>query len=154
MQSWGSLRWRTSTSWLNPDPDRSIYGFQKIYSNSSLASTDPQLVKPSKGQVYPGSQVDSPSTSFPSSVTAALCLLAPSATDTFSFFFLAMSCGTWDLVPRPGIEPASPALEMWTLNYWTDREVPWKILFKSQYCSALKTSPLPIKWFMIQPVPS
>ena len=27
------------------------------------------------------------------------------------------------LVPQPGIEPASPALEAWNLNHWTTREV-------------------------------
>ena len=33
-----------------------------------------------------------------------------------------MACGI--LVPRPGIEPAPPALEVWSLNHWTAREVP------------------------------
>jgi len=28
------------------------------------------------------------------------------------------------LVPPPGIEPVSPALEAWSLNHWTAREVP------------------------------
>ncbi|KAM9109623.1 uncharacterized protein AAG666_022984 isoform 1-T1 [Megaptera novaeangliae] len=27
-------------------------------------------------------------------------------------------------VPRRGIEPAPPAVELWSLNYWTAREVP------------------------------
>ena len=27
------------------------------------------------------------------------------------------------LVPQPGIEPASPALEGWSFNHWTAREV-------------------------------
>ena len=34
------------------------------------------------------------------------------------------SCGMWDLVPRPGIEPGSPALGAWSLSHWTTREVP------------------------------
>ena len=25
----------------------------------------------------------------------------------------------WDLSPRPGIDPVSPALEGWSLNHWT-----------------------------------
>ena len=36
------------------------------------------------------------------------------------FFFGCM----WDLNPWPGIEPAYPALEACSLNYWTTREVP------------------------------
>ena len=30
----------------------------------------------------------------------------------------------WDLVPRPGIKPRPPALEVWNLSHWTNREVP------------------------------
>ena len=33
------------------------------------------------------------------------------------------ACG--DLVPRPGIKPTPPALEAWSLNHWTTREVPF-----------------------------
>ena len=29
------------------------------------------------------------------------------------------------LVPRPGIEPQLPIVEVWSLNHWTAREVPW-----------------------------
>ena len=32
-----------------------------------------------------------------------------------------MACGI--LVPRPGIEPAPPAVKEWNLNHWTIREV-------------------------------
>ena len=35
-----------------------------------------------------------------------------------------LSCGMWDLVPWPGIEPRLPALEALSLNHWTTREVP------------------------------
>ena len=38
------------------------------------------------------------------------------------FHFFGRACGI--LVPWPGIEPASPALEAWSLNHWTAREVP------------------------------
>ena len=37
---------------------------------------------------------------------------------------LDLSCGTRDLVPRPGIEPAFPALGMQSLSHRTIREVP------------------------------
>ena len=41
----------------------------------------------------------------------------------FWFFWpSATACGT--LVPRPGIEPAPPALEAWSLKHWTARDVP------------------------------
>ena len=30
----------------------------------------------------------------------------------------------WDLVPWPGIEPGSPALEAQSLKHWATREVP------------------------------
>ena len=32
-----------------------------------------------------------------------------------------VACGI--LVPRPGIKPTPPALEAWSLNHWTTREV-------------------------------
>ena len=32
------------------------------------------------------------------------------------------ACGI--LVPQPGIEPTSPAVEVWILNQWTAKEVP------------------------------
>ena len=34
-----------------------------------------------------------------------------------------MACGI--LVPQPGIEPVSPALEAWHCNHWTTKEVPY-----------------------------
>ena len=36
----------------------------------------------------------------------------------------ALSCGTWDLVPRPRIELRPPALGEQSLNHWTARKVP------------------------------
>ena len=39
---------------------------------------------------------------------------------------LGPSCGMWDLIPRPGIEPESPALGVWSLSHRTAREVPIK----------------------------
>ena len=35
------------------------------------------------------------------------------------------------LVPRPGIEPVPPALEVWSLNHWTAREVPGPASYKA-----------------------
>ena len=42
----------------------------------------------------------------------------------FLFFFFwphCVACGI--LVPRPGIKPTSPAVEAWSLNHWTAREI-------------------------------
>ena len=44
----------------------------------------------------------------------------------FFFFFGRTACGI--LVPRPGIEPAPPAVEAQSLNRWTTREFPALIL--------------------------
>ena len=35
-----------------------------------------------------------------------------------------LSCGSWDLVPWPGIERSLPPLEAQSLSYWNTREVP------------------------------
>ena len=37
---------------------------------------------------------------------------------------LDLSCGKWDLVPRPGIKLRPPALGAWSLSHWTAREDP------------------------------
>ena len=36
---------------------------------------------------------------------------------------LAALCSMWEIVPRPGIGPANPAVKAWILNHWTTREV-------------------------------
>ena len=41
----------------------------------------------------------------------------------FSWGMQTLSCGLWDLVPWPGIEPGTPALAAQCLSYWTTREV-------------------------------
>ena len=41
----------------------------------------------------------------------------------YFYFFGHTTCET--LVPWLGIEPMSSALEVWSLNHWTTREVPW-----------------------------
>ena len=40
--------------------------------------------------------------------------------------------GMWELVAWPGIEPRPPALEAWTLNYQTTREVPKPPSFETE----------------------
>ena len=52
------------------------------------------------------------------------------------FFFLifltvpGLSCGMWDLVPKPGIELRPPALGVGSLSHWTtSRELPDRIKF-------------------------
>ena len=40
----------------------------------------------------------------------------------FFFFGHTAKCGI--LVPWPGIKPVSSALQIWSLNHWTTREVP------------------------------
>ena len=47
----------------------------------------------------------------------------------FFFFFGHAACGI--LVPQPGIEPAPPAVEAWSSNYWTAREVPGVFLVRT-----------------------
>ena len=34
------------------------------------------------------------------------------------------SCGTWDLIPQPGIEPRPPALGAQRLSHWATRDIP------------------------------
>ena len=57
-----------------------------------------------------------------------------------SLIFLAarviFSCGVWDLIPQPGIEPRAPALGAQSLSRWVTRKVP----------TLLKVHRLPITW--------
>ena len=41
------------------------------------------------------------------------------------------------LVPQPGIELMSPALEAWSLNHWTAREVPKDFNLKTTFLNIL-----------------
>lgn len=67
-----------------------------------------------------------------------LCLLfllwlsAPTPTlwQLNNFFFFLHLMASAILVPRPGIEPYSPALETWSFNDCTAREVPLKYLLQ------------------------
>ena len=65
------------------------------------------------------------------------------------FFFLWPHCATCGiLVPRPGIEPAPPAVEAHSLNHWTAREVPGVLFYKRIFihfqCS--QRSQIPCGW--------
>ena len=42
---------------------------------------------------------------------------------------LGLSCGMWDLVSWPRIEPRSPELGTRSLSHWTTREMPWFFFF-------------------------
>ena len=55
-----------------------------------------------------------------------MCPEKDSLLDTWFFFLifiylaaLGLSCGMWDLVPWPGIEPGPTVLGEWSLSYWT-----------------------------------
>ena len=66
-------------------------------------------------------------------------ILLPRGDSLTPFFFkkiifiylsvLGLSCGIWDLVSRPGIEPRPPALGTWSLSHWATREVPLRSFF-------------------------
>ena len=42
---------------------------------------------------------------------------------TTPFYFIAMPCSMWTLVPQPGIEPMTPVLGVQRLKHRTAREV-------------------------------
>ena len=46
-----------------------------------------------------------------------------------SFFFQSCHTACGILVPRPGIKPMPPAVDAWSLNHWTAREVPRNFFF-------------------------
>ena len=48
----------------------------------------------------------------------------------FFFFLIFWTCpvACRILVPQPGMGPTSPAVEVWSLNHWTTREVPRSFL--------------------------
>ena len=51
--------------------------------------------------------------------------------DMVNFYLatLGLSCGIWDLVSWPWIQPGSPAFGAWSLSCWTPREDPWWMTF-------------------------
>ena len=72
-----------------------------------------------------------------------------------------LSCGMWDLVPRPGMEPGSPALGAWSLSHRTNREGPkayyflmsrrfelvlhWRIFTNSHYAHLKSSNSLVVR---------
>ena len=65
----------------------------------------------------------------------------------FYFWLHHAACGI--LIPRPGIEPMPPAVEVRSLNHWTTREVPWLPVFtcKPRPYSQHALSPVPALFF-------
>ena len=57
------------------------------------------------------------------------CKLLVAARGVFVATCGIFSCGIWDLVPWPGIEPGPPALRTWSLIHCTTREVPLATMF-------------------------
>ena len=53
------------------------------------------------------------------------------------FFFWPRRVARGILVPRPGIKHAPPAVEAWSLNLWSAREVPW-VPFLRSTCTQIK----------------
>ena len=50
---------------------------------------------------------------------------------TFSFWLHHTACGI--LVPRTGIEPGSPIVDVWSPNHWTTKEFPGHLNFKGTW---------------------
>ena len=77
----------------------------------------------------------------------------------FAFFDHAMQWACGILVLRPGIEPIPPALEVWSLNHWTTREVHRLIysytLLITTYVEAKPSShrSYSSKWWVVEPHP-
>ena len=51
----------------------------------------------------------------------------------FGFNLNTSSCGMWDLVPPPGMEPGPHALGVQNLYHWTTREVPVSAFLKKSF---------------------
>ena len=82
------------------------------------------------------------------SLTLKLCIQSPTNQKTLFFFNIyfylfillhqVFSCGTWELVPWPGIEPGPPALGAWSQGHWTTGKF-WKLYFDNN-STKLQTS--------------
>ena len=56
-----------------------------------------------------------------------------------------LSCGMWDLVPQPGINPRPPALGVRSLSHWTTKDVSGNgnfFFIKNSNCSFLVCKPI------------
>ena len=83
--------------------------------------------------------------------------LCPFDTSLWFFFLifiylaiLGLSCGMWDLVPWPDMEPGPPALEAWSLSHWTPEKfqhmpvILWELLtFLHKVLQVYLVFPLP-----------
>ena len=58
------------------------------------------------------------------------------------------SCGTWDLVPWPGIEPGPAALGTQSLSPWTMRKSPQMFYFLSTLCNIWDLSSPTRDWIL------
>ena len=56
-------------------------------------------------------------------VTYHLSIHPPIYLNRLSIFWGSIPCSLWDLVPWPKVKPMPPALETWSPNHWTSREV-------------------------------
>ena len=74
-------------------------------------------------------------------VSFSLYLLQHLFVDCFVFFFWPCCTAYGILIPRPGIEPMPPALEAWSLNHWTTREVPICRLFDDGHSDQCEVVP-------------
>ena len=54
------------------------------------------------------------------------------------------------LVPSPGLEITSPALEVWSLNHWTTQEVPSPIIFLQQHIYMLSHQSRTARTLLVQ----
>ena len=61
----------------------------------------------------------------------------------FFFFFLATLHSMWDLSSPTRYQTWAPALEVWSLNHWTTREVPHRLLHITYLKSAFSLSFFP-----------
>ena len=57
----------------------------------------------------------------PLSMKPSICLSTYLSIYLFIYLPHRVACG--NLVPQAGIEPAPPAVEAWSLNHWTTKEV-------------------------------
>ena len=58
----------------------------------------------------------------------------------FGIFLHCAACGI--LLPLPGIEPVSPAMEVQNFNHWASREVPLRLHFLSLFTCQCSLSPV------------
>ena len=77
----------------------------------------------------------------------------------FIFYFWPYSAACRSLVPQPGVGPRPPAVEVWSSNPWTTREVPLFFLslenliliwFGQKGPSFLQTPLLPIALYLVR----